>query len=179
MNRRASSELLVSLTLCLLWFSPVSSAQNINTVAGGGHAGGTSKSAFIAYPGGTVRDKAGNTYISSNWGHYVFKLDTKGNVSVVAGKGWAGFGGDGGPATRALLNVPGGLALDSAGNLYIGDSGNNRIRRVEYLSARYRNSTTLSSVRSCFPKLLSSAAFQTLLSSLCKTSRMKRAVGPS
>ena len=72
MKRRASSELLVSLTLCLLWFSPVSSAQNINTVAGGGHAGGTSKSAFIAYPGGTVRDKAGNTYISSNWGHYVF-----------------------------------------------------------------------------------------------------------
>ena len=131
MKRRASSELLVSLTLCLLWFSPVSSAQNINTVAGGGHAGGTSKSAFIAYPGGTVRDKAGNTYISSNWGHYVFKLDTKGNVSVVAGKGWAGFGGDGGPATRALLNVPGGLALDSAGNLYIGDSGNNRIRRVD------------------------------------------------
>ena len=105
MKRRASSELLVSLTLCLLWFSPVSSAQNINTVAGGGHAGGTSKSAFIAYPGGTVRDKAGNTYISSNWGHYAFKLDTKGNVSVVAGKGWAGFGGDGGPATRALLGT--------------------------------------------------------------------------
>lgn len=123
--------LLLSLALGVFCFSATSMAQNINTVVGGGPAGGTAKSAFIAYPGGSVRDKAGNTYISSNWDHYVFKLDTAGKVSVFAGQGYADFSGDGGPASSAALNTPGGLAIDSAGDLYIADVGNNRIRRVD------------------------------------------------
>jgi len=121
----------LSVTLCMFLFCEASFAQNINTVAGGGLAGGTAKSAFIAYPGGTVRDKAGNTYISSNWGHCVYKLDTAGKVSVFAGQGYADFSGDGGPASSATLSIPAGLAMDSAGNLYIADAGNNRVRRVD------------------------------------------------
>ncbi len=133
MRLRASSQVLAVLYLvvCALSFTVATLAQNINTVAGGGPAGGAAKSVFIAYPGTTVKDKAGNTYISSNWGHYVYKLDTKGTVSVFAGLGYAGFSGDGGPASSAALNTPAGLTIDSSGNLYIGDSGNNRIRKVD------------------------------------------------
>jgi sugar lactone lactonase YvrE len=121
----------LSVVLGLLTFAATSTGQDINTVVGGGPTGGTAKSAFIAYPGGTVKDKAGNTYISSNWGHYIFKLDTAGKVSVFAGLGYADFSGDGGPASSAALNTPGGMAMDSAGDLYIADAGNNRIRRVD------------------------------------------------
>jgi sugar lactone lactonase YvrE len=131
LRARFETLLLLSLALGLFLSSATSIAQDINTVAGGGPAGGTAKSAFIAYPGSSVRDKAGNTYISSNWDHYVFKLDTAGKVSVVCGLGYAGFSGDNGLASSATVNEPAGLAMDSAGNLYIADAGNNRIRRVD------------------------------------------------
>jgi sugar lactone lactonase YvrE len=112
-------------------FPGLSFAQNINTVVGGGPAGGKAKTAFIAYPGGAIRDKAGNTYINSNWDHYIFKLDTAGNLSVIAGLGYADFSGDEGPASSAGLNVPAGFAFDSGGNLYFADAGNNRVRRID------------------------------------------------
>jgi len=131
MKARSLRNASVVICLAVFWFSGTSMAQDIDTVAGGGAAGGTAKSAFIAYPGGTVRDKAGNTYISSNWDHYVFKLSTAGKVSVFAGQGYAGFSGDNGPASSAALNEPAGLAMDSSGDLYIADAGNNRIRRVD------------------------------------------------
>jgi sugar lactone lactonase YvrE len=131
MKARSLRNASVVICLGLFWFYGTSIAQDINTVVGGGPAGGTAKSAFIAYPGSAVRDKAGNTYISSNWGHYIFKLDTARKVSVFAGLGYAGFSGDNGPASSAALNEPAGLAMDSAGDLYIADAGNNRIRRVD------------------------------------------------
>jgi hypothetical protein len=129
---RICSSMLIfhTLLLCSLSFSGVAKAQKISTVAGGGPAGGTAQTAFIAYPSGVVKDSAGNTYISSNYGHYVYKLSTAGALTVFAGKGYAGFSGDNGLAINAALNLPAGLAIDKAGNLYIADSGNNRIRRV-------------------------------------------------
>jgi hypothetical protein len=129
---RIFSSMLVfhTLLLCSLSFSGEAKAQKISTVAGGGPAVGTAQTAFIAYPGGVVKDGAGNTYISSNYGHYVYKLSTAGALTVFAGKGYAGFSGDNGLAINAALNVPAGLAIDKAGNLYIAASGNNRIRRV-------------------------------------------------
>jgi sugar lactone lactonase YvrE len=60
----------------------------------------------------------------------VLKVDPQGTLSIFAGNGLYGFSGDGGPATLASLNDPAGLAVDSSGNLYIADSGNNRIRKV-------------------------------------------------
>ena len=70
-----------------------------------------------------------NTYFSS--GNSVFKIDSGGTMTLVAGNSRAGFGGDGGPAVNALLNSPGGMAFDSAGNLYVADTLNNRVRKVD------------------------------------------------
>ena len=58
------------------------------------------------------------------------RLRPDGSIQTVAGTGVAGFAGDGGPANAALLNQPYGLALDTAGNLYIADLGNARVRKV-------------------------------------------------
>ena len=70
-----------------------------------------------------------NLYFSS--GNSVFKIDGSGNLTLVAGNSRAGFAGDGGPAVAAQLNSPGGMAFDKAGNLYIADTLNNRVRRVD------------------------------------------------
>src|SRR5713226_5043886 len=81
-------------------------------------------------PRNVALDSAGSLYISEFNGNRVQHLRTDGVLEIVAGTGVAGFGGDGGPATAALLSSPAGLAFDSAGNLYIADSGNSRIRKV-------------------------------------------------
>jgi uncharacterized protein (TIGR03437 family) len=75
-------------------------------------------------------DKQGNLYIPDPFAFRVFRIGTDGVVHVVAGNGIAGFTGDGGPATSASLNGASSAAVDSNGNLYIGDNANNRIRRV-------------------------------------------------
>jgi uncharacterized protein (TIGR03437 family) len=81
-------------------------------------------------PRNVALDLAGTLYISEFNGHRVQHLRADGVLEIVAGTGVSGFGGDGGPATDALLSSPAGLAFDSAGNLYIADSGNSCIRRV-------------------------------------------------
>ena len=80
-------------------------------------------------PTGVATDHFGNTYISTSY-NCVFRLDPQGYLSRVAGNCRLGFSGDGGTAINAQLNSPQGLAVDSAGNLYIADQGNNRIRQV-------------------------------------------------
>ena len=117
----------------------VSTAGLIGTVAGvAGNFGGTgdggpATSAFLF--GGTTHsglamDSAGDLYISDSNNHKVRKVNTSGIISTVAGNGAPGFSGDNGPATGAMLNYPAGIAVDGAGNLYIADESNNRIRRV-------------------------------------------------
>jgi sugar lactone lactonase YvrE len=78
----------------------------------------------------TVSDAAGNLYFADRDNHSVRKIDTAGNITTVAGSGIEGFDGDGGPATSALLDTPGGVALDAAGNIFIADTKNHRIREV-------------------------------------------------
>lgn len=84
----------------------------------------------IASPGGITVDSAGNVYVSDLNGSAVYRLDKSGVLTTVAG-GMFGFSGDGGPATKASLYFPSGVALDSAGNIYFADKGNNRVRKVD------------------------------------------------
>src|ERR1700744_3568351 len=107
----------------------------VQTIAGTGTEGfsgdsGPATSAKIASPTAIVSDSAGNLYFADRDNHSVRKIDITGKITTVAGSGMEGYGGDGGPATSALLDTPGGVALDAAGNLFIADTKNHRIREV-------------------------------------------------
>ena len=109
----------------------------IETIAGTGLPGysgdgGLATGAQVNFPLGVALDSAGNVYISDTFGQRIRKIDAADStISTVAGTGAAGFSGDGGLATAAQLNYPRGLTLDSAGNLYIGDYSNHRVRKVD------------------------------------------------
>ena len=75
-------------------------------------------------------DAAGNLYIADEYNNRIRKVGPSGVISTVAGSGAYKFAGDGGPATSASLRNPCAVALDAAGNLYIADFENNRIREV-------------------------------------------------
>jgi len=92
--------------------------------------GGPALKATLKIPAGLLTDDKGNVYIADRENNVVRKVNRKGIITTIAGNGTAGFSGDGGPATKASLNLPSGLALDSKGNLYISDRSNNRIRMV-------------------------------------------------
>jgi uncharacterized protein (TIGR03437 family) len=105
----------------------------ISTVAGGGSSlgdGGPATRAGLYNPSAVVADTAGNLYIADTSNHRVRKVNAAGVITTVAGIGTAGSSGDGGPATNAALNGPTGLWLDGLGNLYIADTQNHRIRKV-------------------------------------------------
>ena len=86
-------------------------------------------SAQFNNPFGIAVDSAGNVYLADRSYNRVLEISNAA-VTIVAGNGAAGFGGDGGPATAAQLSAPAGVAVDSAGNLYIADFGNSRVRKV-------------------------------------------------
>ncbi len=79
---------------------------------------------------GITAGSAGEIYMADSEGNKVVKVSPDGNTTVVAGTGNRGFSGDKGPATDAELSGPNSVALDSEGNLYIGDQGNGRVRKV-------------------------------------------------
>jgi sugar lactone lactonase YvrE len=85
----------------------------------------------LVYPNGLALDGKGDLYISDIGTHRVLKLDRRGRLTVVAGSGEGGFGGDGGLATQARLFSPHDLAFDAEGNLLIADTFNHRVRRVD------------------------------------------------
>jgi sugar lactone lactonase YvrE len=113
-----------------------SSSSFIYTIAGNGSAGysgdgGQATVADLNSPTTSVLDKSGNLYIADSNNNVVRKVAAgTGIITTIAGTGVAGFSGDDGPATMAQLNYPYGLAFDSAGNLYISDLSNSRIRKI-------------------------------------------------
>jgi sugar lactone lactonase YvrE len=107
----------------------------ITTFAGtgtGGYSGdnGDAKSAQLNKPTNVVLDAQGNVYIADSLNHRIRKVATDGKITTVAGLGTNGSAGDNGPATAAQLNSPIGLAIDGQGNLFIADTNNHKLRRV-------------------------------------------------
>ena len=107
----------------------------ISTIAGTGMQGyggdgGPAVAALLSSPTGVAVDSVGNVYVTDTGNHRVRKIDADGVITTVAGTGMQGHGGDGGLATEAQLAGPTGVAVDSAGNLYIADKRNDRLRRV-------------------------------------------------
>ncbi|HKX30472.1 MAG TPA: hypothetical protein VJ302_22465 [Blastocatellia bacterium] len=84
----------------------------------------------LLYPNGLAVDSQGQLLISDLGTHRILKLDRRGQLTVVAGTGEGGFGGDGGPAVKARLFAPHALAFDAEGNLLVADTFNNRLRRI-------------------------------------------------
>src|SRR5579862_1713561 len=109
----------------------------ISTVAGNGSAGfsgdgGPATGASLYNPVAVVVDPAGDVFIADASNNRVRKIAAgTGVITTVAGNGTMAFSGDGGPATSASLWYPSALALDSAGNLFIAEINNDRVRRVD------------------------------------------------
>ena len=123
------------LVVLLFAGTPAWSQGVISTVAGNGAAGysgdgGPAAQAMINLVLGLAADSAGNIYLAEENNYRVRKVDRNGNITTLAGTGVAGFSGDGGPAAQARLNAPLGVCTDSAGNVYVNDQSNKRVRRI-------------------------------------------------
>jgi sugar lactone lactonase YvrE len=129
----------------------VNTSGNISTVAGNGTPGyngdgGNATAAELWYPYDVKFDASGNMYIADEFNERIRLVNTSGKISTVAGDGSFGFSGDGGPATAAELNSPVGVAISAAGNIYISDNGNLRIRET-YSTAGVNNITNNTGMR--------------------------------
>jgi len=136
---------LVALATLLFSLSTAASAQGILTVVptrsvattvgtgtlGNSGNGAAATSATLADPSAVAFDTAGNLYLADAQNHVIREvLKASGNIVLCAGTGVEGYGGDGAAATAAFLDTPTGVAVDTAGNVYIADSHNHRIREV-------------------------------------------------
>jgi sugar lactone lactonase YvrE len=99
-------------------------------IAGKDQDGITATAAILQLPAAVAVDHVGNLFIAERYANRVRKVSPDGIITTVAGNGTAAYAGDGAPATAASLNDPVGLAMDSAGNLFIADHGNGRVRKV-------------------------------------------------
>ncbi|MFE4518595.1 RICIN domain-containing protein [Kitasatospora sp. NPDC056783] len=107
----------------------------ITTLAGTGVAGfsgngAAASSAQLNYPLAVAVDSGGVVYFADYNNHRIRKVTADGTISTVAGTGAAGFSGDGGPADKAQLNLPMGMAVDSGGVVHFADYNNHRVRRI-------------------------------------------------
>ncbi len=113
---------------------PIAAQPLITTVAGTDFVfsgdGQPALNAPIGGVAGITVDPAGNLYFVDQTNSMVMKVTPDGILHVIAGNGIAGFSGDNGPATSAAINSGGGLALDSAGNIFLADTLNSRVRKI-------------------------------------------------
>jgi uncharacterized protein (TIGR03437 family) len=111
---------------------PLYSQITIDTFAGGVvRSGVPAQNVFLENINGLAWDPAGNVVFCDQQNNVVRRVRTDGILETIAGTGGMGYGGDGGPATAALLSNPTAPRFDGPGNLYFADVGNNRIRRVD------------------------------------------------
>ena len=116
--------------------SVYASEGDIYTMAGTGSTLAAANGTLAAVsglnnPGGIAVDAAGDIIVADSLNNVIRKIDPSGEISTVAGTGYAGFSGDGGPATAAHLNSPAGIYIDGAGSIYCADKNNNRIRKID------------------------------------------------
>ena len=109
---------------------------NLFTIAGNGNASyfgdnGPALKGSVNQPEGVAVNAAGNVYIADTLDNAVRKVSQDGSIVTIAGNGNGGYAGDGGPATQAHMTQPRGVAVDANGVVYIADTGNGQIRRVD------------------------------------------------
>lgn len=113
----------------------IDAVGNTYTFAGGGEEpisdGAYALDVSLSNPAGIAIDAEDNLYVAENGANRILKIDPERRVTILAGTGEMGYGGDGGPATQAKLFWPQGLTLDPQGRVVFADEGNNRIRRLE------------------------------------------------
>jgi sugar lactone lactonase YvrE len=114
----------------------VNTSGIINTIAGTGMVGysgdgGAATAAEFSTIGGIKIDNKGNLFISDIGNYRIRKINTAGIITTIAGTGASGYSGDGGQATDAKLDAPGGIVFDDAGNLFLTDEWNNVIRKID------------------------------------------------
>jgi sugar lactone lactonase YvrE len=123
-----------ALAACLtsfLFFASFAAGQNIiNTVAGNYVATTTPTGADIPGPTAAIQDSQGNLYVAAPYSQYIFEMSGS-SVAAYTGMGWVGYWGKTTTRLKGLLAEPTGLAMDTQGNLYIADSGNNSVRKVD------------------------------------------------
>jgi uncharacterized protein (TIGR03437 family) len=106
----------------------------LTIAAGGGNPAygdqADARAARLNHPSGVAVDAVGNLYIADRDNHRIRRVATSGIITTIAGTGQPGDSGDGGPAFLAQINAPSSVTLDAAGNLYIADTGNHRVRRI-------------------------------------------------
>jgi RHS repeat-associated protein len=107
----------------------ISTVAGVGTWGFGGD-GGPATQAVLGYPSKVAVGPDGSLYIADTFNSRIRRVSPEGIISTVAGTATSGFGGDGGPATQALLNDPSSVAVGPDGSLYIADTNNHRIRRV-------------------------------------------------
>jgi len=135
MSKFISSPALAFIGIVLSSAMAVGQGFTINTFAGNSTVGytgdgGPAIAAQLNLPQCVAVDAAGNVYIADWFNNVIREVTVNGNITTIAGNGTQGFSGDGAAATSAQLSFPNGLAIDSAGNLYIADTGNDVIREV-------------------------------------------------
>ncbi|HET9307070.1 MAG TPA: choice-of-anchor D domain-containing protein [Candidatus Sulfotelmatobacter sp.] len=130
---RHATTLLVLFLTAILLTQPALAQDVISTVIGGGPNDMPALDANVNLPAAIAVDSSGNYYIASAAQNRIFKVDTTGLLTVLAGNGLAGYSGDGvtGGAPSAALNGPQGVAVDASGNVYIADTYNFVIRKVD------------------------------------------------
>lgn len=122
-----------ALILICLSSAPAARAEKIVLVAGEGEGGdgGPAREAKLQMPFGVDLDRSGNLFLAEYIGQRVRKIDDKGNVTTIAGTGEKGYGGDDGPASKARFNGIHSLAIAANGDIYIADTFNKRLRKID------------------------------------------------